>query len=80
MTSDGVCSDELVWRPIETAPLRDGFTCQAWAECSSGGQWWPSLEWLNGKWWWDTEDGGGMAPVNKCWTVTHWMPRPQPPA
>ena len=70
------------WQPIETAPNDDGDEAELWAEWPGDplhtGQRWPTCERIDGEWYCDGMDGGGMFPMRN-WRVTHWRPIPEPP-
>lgn len=70
------------WQPIETAP-KTGPAIDLWIECRFGQYREPDCLWLDGGWHKpaDSESATVFEPIEDVDTiVTHWMPRPEPPA
>lgn len=64
------------WQPIDTAP-RDGTWFDVWAVMRGSSQRFTNVEiGDDGRYFVNENDAGYLG---DCWTVTHWMPLPEPP-
>lgn len=80
----------MEWRPIESAP-RDGTDIDVWIYCHDPEWRGPSetgiengmretdVFWEDG-YWKKIEDGDSYSIANEHYTISHWMPLPEPPA
>ncbi len=78
----------MVWQPIDTAP-KDGSKVDLWitppnGALTTGGYGRVSDCWFSGGKWWLYDETKYASDAGNCrsevWHVTHWMPRPDPPA
>lgn len=74
------------WQPIETAP-KDGTIIDLWVVCSPAwrppnGEWdrYADCSFREGRWReFNIQLGEWISIEDENWTVTHWMPLPEPP-